>query len=67
MTPKPDALPCKYCGKQPRIVGVPGDLFYAQCSCGKWHPYEFCGGSIAGAINNWNLYNDKTVTRKDRL
>lgn len=51
--------PCKYCGKIPRVVNVPGDLYYATCTCGKWNPYEFCGSTPARTIDNWNTYNLK--------
>lgn len=55
----PEAHPCKHCKRQPTVVSVPGDVFYAQCVCGKWNPYEFIGVNPAGAIENWNIYNPK--------
>ena len=55
----PEANPCKYCGGKPRVVESPGDLFYAMCKCGKWNPYEFCGATAAGTIENWNTFNIK--------
>lgn len=50
---------CKYCGKKPKIVAAAGEVYYAQCRCGKWSPYEFCAASPRGAVNNWNTYNTK--------
>lgn len=49
--PKPDS--CFYCNKKPRIVDM-SDLFYVQCDCGKWNPYEFCGSTRNNAISQWN-------------
>lgn len=50
---------CKHCGKSPKIVAFPGDLFYAQCRCNKWNPYDFCGATKNGAIRSWNTLNTK--------
>ena len=50
---------CRYCGKKPPIVTVPGDLYNAQCKCNKWNAYEFCGTSPVKAINSWNTFNTK--------
>lgn len=49
--------PCKHCRGLPRIVSAPGDLYYAQCTCGKWSPYEFIGTTKQRAAENWNTYN----------
>lgn len=49
--------PCKYCGRTPQVVSVRGDLFYAQCLCDKWHPYEFVGATSTRALENWNTFN----------
>ena len=59
MNDLPKANPCKYCGGKPKIAVAAGEIFYAQCKCGKWSPYEFCAASRKGAINNWNTYNTK--------
>lgn len=48
---------CKYCKKMPHVVCIGGDLFYAQCNCGKWSPYDFCGATKERTIQNWNEYN----------
>ena len=55
----PDTNLCRYCGKKPRIVTVFGSLYYAQCKCNKWNPYEFVGTTPVKAINNWNTFNTK--------
>lgn len=49
--------PCKHCRGLPKIVSAPGDLYYAQCTCGKWNPYEFIGTTKQRAAENWNTYN----------
>lgn len=49
--------PCKYCRGMPKVISAPGDLYYAQCHCGKWSPYEFIGSTVQHAIENWNTYN----------
>lgn len=49
--------PCKYCHRMPNVVGVRGDLYYAQCRCGKWNPYEFIGTTRLHALENWNTFN----------
>lgn len=49
-------LPCMYCKKQPRLVEI-SDLFYVQCSCGKWNPNDFVGISRRTAIEQWNHEN----------
>lgn len=52
-----DPIPCKYCKRLPKVVNIGGDLFYAQCQCGKWGPYDFCGATKLRTIENWNTYN----------
>lgn len=56
---------CKYCKKNPKVIVIGGDLFYVQCHCGKWGPYEFLGHTKTQAIKNWNDYN-KPATQKEK-
>lgn len=50
--------PCKKCKRQPVIKEIEG-LFYAQCRCDKWNPYEHLGVSRKACINNWNFANTR--------
>lgn len=45
---------CFYCKQKPTIVRLPGDLFYAQCTCGKHGLYNFIGITEKLAIEQWN-------------
>lgn len=45
---------CVYCGKKPTIVRLPGDLFYAQCMCGKFGIYDFLGITHKLCVEAWN-------------
>jgi len=47
---------CIHCKRQPRIVEI-GGIFYVQCLCGKWKPYEFMGARKATAYAQWNAFN----------
>ena len=49
--------PCIKCGKLPTIRKEAGNLYYAQCRCGKWNTYEHLGTTKNGAINVWNMAN----------
>jgi len=55
MNVKPN--PCRYCRGIPRVIVAPGDLFYTQCKCTKWNPYEFLGTSKKASVENWNMFN----------
>lgn len=49
------------CGHKPKIVNYAG-LYYAQCPCcHKWDPYQFLGTTPRVAIEQWNLYNSKSI------
>ena len=49
------------CGHKPKIVTYAG-LYYAQCPCcHKWDPYQFLGATPKTAVDQWNLYNSKSV------
>lgn len=57
---------CISCGGHPTIMTI-GDVVYAQCSCGKWNPYQFCGARTEHAVRQWNEANcncDKYVKGK---
>lgn len=45
---------CVYCKNKPNIVRLPGDLFYAQCTCGKHGLYNFIGATRKQAVEQWN-------------
>lgn len=45
---------CVYCGQQPTIVRLPGDIFYAQCTCGKQGLYDYLGSTSRQCIDVWN-------------
>lgn len=45
---------CAYCKNKPNIVRLPGDLFYAQCSCGKQGLYDYLGITEKLCIDTWN-------------
>lgn len=47
---------CIHCGGLPKIVNVT-DLFYVQCMCGRWNPYQFVGITKKTAIEQWNFEN----------
>lgn len=49
-----EANKCVYCGQKPTIVRLPGDLFYAQCPCGKHGLYDFLGITRKLCIDTWN-------------
>lgn len=50
--------PCRKCGGEAHVVMYSG-CPYAQCTkCTKWDPYQFLGANVAGAIHEWNLYNN---------
>jgi len=51
---------CIYCGSLPYVRDL-GGLFYAQCNCGNFNPYEFCGVHPKNAIGAWNEANSLTA------
>lgn len=51
---------CIYCGNAPRVVDM-GGLFYVQCKCGNFNPYEFCGIRPKNAVAVWNDANSITA------
>lgn len=55
---------CKWCGKHPTVKKVAGDLYYVQCGCTKWDPYQFMGSTEKNAIHQWNVFNDKILFKK---
>lgn len=57
MSKDTEAVACKYCKKMPHIQRVDGDIYYTQCQCGKWSPYQFMGATPRTAIESWNEYN----------
>lgn len=60
---RPILEPCCNCGKLPIVRRHAGDLYYAQCNCGKWSPYEALGFSEKSAIEHWNDLN-RPIDRK---
>lgn len=55
------AMKSVQCKHIPKIVNYTG-LFYAQCPCcHKWDPYQFLGATPKAAVDQWNLYNSKTM------
>lgn len=47
---------CIYCGSLPYVRNL-GGLFYVQCSCGNFNPYEFCGIHPKNAMEVWDEAN----------
>lgn len=45
---------CAYCKQKPTIIRLPGDLFYAQCTCGKQGAYDYLGSTEKQCIDVWN-------------
>lgn len=45
---------CAYCGKKPTILRLPGDIFYAQCTCEKQGLYDYLGATTNQCIDVWN-------------
>lgn len=58
--------PCKYCGRMPNIVKFEENLYYAQCSCNRWSPYEFLGFCYKSAVRVWNIYNKSGQLKQKR-
>lgn len=63
MTDELELVPCKYCGEIPNTTRVEGDIYYTQCCCGKWNPYEFMGATKLSSKKAWNFYNGKEASR----
>lgn len=57
MEQKPILEKCCNCGKYPTVREAAGGLYYAQCNCGKWSPYEALGMTTKGAILHWDELN----------
>lgn len=53
-----EIVPCKKCKNKPSIKEI-GGMFYAQCRCDKWDPYEHLGITYAACARNWNLANTR--------
>lgn len=51
-----ELVKCLHCKQKPKLVEIHG-MYYAQCSCGAWNPYEFVGVKKITAIAQWNIYN----------
>lgn len=49
-----DLAKCAYCGKIPTIIRLPGDLFYAQCTCAKQGVYDYLGTTYNHCVDVWN-------------
>lgn len=60
-----EQIPCKHCNAPGQVTKV-DDLYYARCSqCTKWGPYEFLGATRKTAIAQWNLFNQKYITKRN--
>lgn len=47
---------CIFCNRLPTTVEI-SKMFYTQCKCHKWNPYEFVGIRKATSIAQWNYAN----------
>lgn len=47
---------CIYCGNVPHVLDM-GGLFYVQCKCGNFNPYQFCGLRKKYAMDQWDYAN----------
>lgn len=48
--------PCLHCHNKPTMIEMYG-VYYMQCNCGNWNPYEFAGIRKITAIAQWNIAN----------
>ena len=47
---------CIHCHQYPNLIEM-HDIFYVQCNCGNWNPYEFAGIRKITAYAQWNIAN----------